>query len=708
VNLLYPRISSWLLVGVAKSSLAGGSSLASGIIGAAVASRKSGEHERLLALREEIAEHSHRYHALDAPTISDAEYDRLFRELQELEAAHPEWIAPDSPTQRVGEAPVAGFRAVVHAVPMLSLDNALSAEELAAFDARARRYLGRSEPLGYTGEPKYDGVAVTLRYERGEFVQGATRGDGRTGEDVTHNLKTVRTLPLRLRGAVPELLEVRGEVLMPRAEFARMNEERAAQGLEVFANPRNSTAGTLRQLDPKVAAARPLELFVYGVGLGESQLGAATQCKLLDRLRELGFRIDARFVAVGGLEIVQAFHERLREQRESLPYEIDGTVVKVDELALRERLGTLNRSPRWAIAVKFPPRQETTVVVGIETSVGRTGALTPVAVLQPVQIGGVTVVHAGLHNQDEIDRLDIRVGDTVFVERAGDVIPKIVKVVLEKRPGGTKRFRLPAKCPACGTAAVRAEGEVALRCPNPECPVQVREVIRHFASRDALDVDGLGEQRIDQLLAQKLVRRPSDLFDLEVETLAELDRMGEKSAANLMAALDKARHTTLARFLYGLGIRHVGERGAAILARAFPDLDRLIAAPVEAIEAVDEIGPTIARAVRDWLDEPENRAELTRLRERLELESGPAVEHAQSDRLAGKTFVITGTLREPRSTWKARLEAAGAKVTGSVSKKTDYLLAGENAGSKLEKARELEVPVIDEAQATALVVGPGS
>ncbi|MFI5314376.1 MAG: NAD-dependent DNA ligase LigA [Myxococcota bacterium] len=672
----------------------------------AVARADEKDRKRLTELRRALELHGRQYHELDSPLISDAEYDRLFREAQAIEAEHPEWVTPDSPTQRVGGAPAAGFRAVEHAVPMLSLDNAFSADDLAGFDARVRKYLGRAEPMAYTAEPKYDGVAVTLRYERGVFALGATRGDGRRGEDVTHNLRTVRTLPLKLAGGgAPDVLEVRGEVLMRRAAFARLNQERAALGLELFANPRNSTAGTLRQLDPKVAAARPLELFVYGVGLGESELGVATHSKLLERLAELGFRVDASLIAAGGIEAAQAYYERLRDSRDALPYEIDGAVVKVDDLALRERLGALNRTPRWAVAVKFPPRQETTRVRAIETSVGRTGALTPVAVLEPVQIGGVTVTHAGLHNQDEVDRLDVRVGDTVFVERAGDVIPKIVKVVREKRPPHTAPFRLPEACPVCGTRALRAEGEVALRCPNLECPVQVREVLRHFASRDALDVDGLGEQRIDQLLAAKRVRRPSDLFSLRAEELAELDRLGEKSAQNLVAALERAKDVSLSRFLYALGIRHVGERGAAVLAQSFPDLDRLLAAPVEEIEAVDEIGPTIARTVRDWLDDPQNRAELERLRGILRLSSGPAVELARSDALAGKTLVITGTLAEPRSTWKSRVEAAGGKVTGSVSKKTDFLLAGENAGSKLEKARELGVRVIDEAQAARLVAG---
>ncbi|MGH7290656.1 MAG: NAD-dependent DNA ligase LigA, partial [Myxococcota bacterium] len=427
----------------------------------------------MLELREQLALHNRLYHGLDAPQISDAEYDRLFREAVELEARHPEWVTPDSPTQRVGAAPVAGFRAVEHRVPMLSLDNAMDAEELLAFDVRVRKYLATSDALAYTAEPKYDGVAVELVYEGGQFALGSTRGDGRTGEDVSHNLRTVRTIPLRLLGErVPPLLEVRGEVLMPLVAWRRLNEERLAAGLEVFANPRNSTAGTLRQLDPRTAAARPLEFFVYGIGRGEGALGAKSQRELFARLRELGFRVDPRREASVGIAGALAFHQQLERDRDALPYEVDGTVVKVDDFALQKRLGTLNRSPRWAIAFKFAPRQETTRVRAIEVSVGRTGTLTPVAVLEPVGIGGVTVEHATLHNQDEIERLDVRIGDTVFVERAGDVIPKVVKVVRELRPPDTVPFRLPETCPVCGEAAVRAEGEVATRCPNRRCPAK--------------------------------------------------------------------------------------------------------------------------------------------------------------------------------------------------------------------------------------------
>jgi DNA ligase (NAD+) len=673
-----------------------------------VATGKANQHARLLELREQLERHNRLYHVLDAPEIADAEYDRLFRELLELEAANPDWVTPESPSQRVGGAPVGGFRPVEHAIPMLSLDNAMSPEEVEAFDARVRRYLDTEQELAYTVEPKYDGVAVELLYEGGRFSLGSTRGDGRTGEDVTHNLRTVRTIPLRLLGSdVPPLLEVRGEVLMPLADFAKLNEERLAQGLEPFANPRNSTAGTLRQLDPKLAAERPLEFFVHGIGRGEDALGVRSQSELLSRLAELGFRADTRTAQCRGIRAALAFHEQLETARDGLPYEVDGSVVKVDDFALQKRLGTLNRSPRWAIAFKFAPRQETTRVLDIAASVGRTGTLTPVAVLEPVRIGGVTVEHATLHNQDEIDRLDVRIGDTVLVERAGDVIPKVVKVVRERRPDDAVPYRLPASCPICGDAAVRGSGEVALRCPNPRCPAKLRERILHFASREALDVDGLGEKLVDQLVEAELVKRPSDLFGLSAAQLAGLARMGEKSAQNLVAALERARDVGAGRFLYALGIRHVGERTASVLARAYPDLASLAAATSDELEAVDEIGPTIANSVRLWLDDPENRAEFDRLRDILHIRSAPPRELEVSSKLVGRIFVITGVLAEPRSSWKARLEAAGAKVTDSVSKKTSYLLAGENAGSKLSKARELGVRVIDEAEAARLIAeGP--
>ena len=661
------------------------------------------QRERLEVLRGLISHHNHRYHVLDDPEVSDAEYDRLFRELLELEKAHPDWVTPDSPSQRVGGEPVEGLRSVEHAIPMLSLDNAFGAEEILAFDARVKRFLDRDAPVPYTAEPKYDGIAVELLYEDGELRVGSTRGNGVVGEDVTHNLRTVRSLPLRLRGA-PSLLEVRGEVFMPVRDFEALNRTRIEQELEPYANPRNSTAGTLRQLDPQVAAARPLHFFCYGAGRGADALGVRSQTELLERFRELGFKVSTRFARCEGIEAAIEFHQALERERDSLAYEVDGSVLKVDSFHLRDELGQLNRSPRWAIACKFPPRQETTRVTGVTITVGRTGVLTPTAELEPVHIGGVTVRNASLHNQNEIDRLDVRVGDTVFVERAGDVIPHVVKVVLEKRPADTVPFRLPEHCPVCGAAAVRAEGEVALRCPNLECPAQVRERLRHFAGRGGLDIEGLGDKLIDQLVTHGHVHRPSDLFELSFETLSGLERMGEKSARNLLERLERARHTTLQRLLNALGIRHVGERIADVLARAFGSIDALLAASAETLESTDEVGPTIAAAVRAFLDDPQNHEELQRLAARLDVAPIIVSERPSgSGPLEGKTFVLTGTLSAPRPHFQARIEAAGGKVTGSVSKKTDYVVAGDAAGSKLRKAEELKVAVLDEAGLLALL-----
>jgi DNA ligase (NAD+) len=658
-------------------------------------------------LRSEIRRHDYRYHVLADPEISDAEYDRLFRELALLEQEHPEWATPDSPTQRVGGAPVAGLAPVEHAIPMLSLDNALSREELLAFDARIQRMLASDAPLVYTAEPKYDGVAVELRYERGSLAQGSTRGDGRIGEDVTHNLRTLRSIPLRLAEGAPDLLEVRGEVFMPKGEFAELNRARVLEGQEPFANPRNATAGTLRQLDPRVSAGRPLEIFVYGIGRGGERLGARSQSELLRRLTALGLRVNARCAPAVPLEGVLEFHDALERDRDALPYEADGTVIKVDRFDLREELGQLNRAPRWAIAWKFPARQETTVVRAIEANVGRTGVLTPVAVLEPVRIGGVTVAHASLHNQDEIDRLDVRPGDTVFVERAGDVIPKVVKVVREKRPPHARPYRLPAHCPVCGAGTVRLEDEVAVRCPNLLCPAQVRERLRHFASRGGLDVDGLGEKLVDQLVREGLVRRPSDLFDLTREQLLGLERMGEKSAENLIRALERARDVPFARLLYALGIRHVGERVAEVLARRLGGPDGLLAAGREELEEIEEVGPIIAEAVLGFCADPHNREELARLRDRLRIRT-PRVRTASggAGALAGKQLVLTGTLSAPRAEIEARIHAAGGKVQTSVSKKTDYVVAGAEPGSKLLRAQELGIPVLDEPALRALLGEP--
>ena len=651
--------------------------------------------QRIDELCRQLAEHDHDYHVLDRPAVSDAEYDRLFRELVALEEAHPELARADSPTQRVGGEPAEGFETVRHAVPMLSLGNAASVEEVEAFDARLRKLL-ESEALEYTAEPKYDGVAVELLYQRGELTLGSTRGDGRTGEDITHNLRTVRSIPLRLRGPAPELLEVRGEVFLPLEEFARVNAERLERGEEPFANPRNCTAGTLRQLDPKVAARRGLDIFVYGVGRGHAELECASFAAQRRRLGELGFKVDGRFAAGCSVDQAVRFHRELELERDSLPYEVDGSVLKLDEFALRERAGELNRAPRWAVAFKFPARQETTQVKDIRAYVGRTGALTPVAELEPVRIGGVTVAHASLHNQDEIERLDVRVGDTVFVERAGDVIPKIVKVVEQRRPADTAKYRLPEECPQCGTKVVKGEGEVVRRCPNLACPAQVKERLRHFSSRGALDIDGLGTKLVDQLVERGLVKRPLDFFKLDRETLVDLERMADKSADNLIEALKRAKQVPAGRLLYGLGIRHVGERVAQLLAEAYPNLGDLLEAEFEAIEAIEEIGPIIAASVREHFDVSDNRNEFEKLLDELDVIPAEPRPPAGDGPLAGKSLVLTGKLSEARGELKTRIEAAGGKVKSAVTPRTDYLVAGEKPGSKRDRAEELDVEILDE------------
>jgi DNA ligase (NAD+) len=666
---------------------------------------RAAAHARLRALRREIREHDHRYYVLDAPIVSDAEYDRLYQALRELEARHPEWVTPDSPTQRVGGAPVAGLRPVEHIVPMLSLDNAHSESDLRAFDARLRRMLGSDAPIAYCVEPKYDGVAVELRYERGRFVLGSTRGDGRVGEDVTHNLRALRHVPLALRGSPPDVLEVRGEVYMPLAAFAKLNRARVDEGLEPYANPRNFAAGSLRQLDPRQGSKRDLEIFIYGLGAGGEALGVTSQLAMFETLAALGLRVSTRRASCDGVDEVLVFHVALEAERDTLPFEVDGTVVKVDDFGLRAELGELNRSPRWAIAHKFPPRQDTTRVVAIRADVSRTGTLTPVAVLEPVRLGGVTVENASLHNQDEIDRLGVRVGDLVFVQRSGDVIPKIVKVVLEARPEDTVPYALPAACPVCETPTVRAEDEVAVRCPNLACPAQVKERLRHFVSRRALDIEGLGEKLVDQLVDAGHISRPPDLLRLTRETLAALPRMGEKSAENVLAAIERQRHTTLARLLYGLGIRHVGERVAAVLADHFGTLSALRRATTEVLEAIDEVGPKIAASVAAYFADPSNAAEIDALAERLVLAPPAASRAGGNAPLGGRTFVLTGTLSRPREEVAAEIRGGGGKVASSVSKRTDYVVAGDSAGSKRQKAESLGVPVIDETGLARLLAG---
>jgi DNA ligase (NAD+) len=668
-------------------------------------SRRASIKRRIDELVEEISRHDRLYYREDAPEISDAEYDRLFRELVELEEAHPELRRPDSPTQRVGAPPTEGFAEVRHRVPMLSLSNAMSEEELRSFDERVRRELDESR-VAYVGEPKLDGAGVELVYQDGALTVGATRGDGQVGEDVTANLRRSASIPLRLHGRAPGRVSVRGEVALPVARFEKLNQARLEQGLEPFANPRNAAAGALRQLhDIDVARLRALEFRAYALGEGVPK-AVKTQAQVLERLRDWGFEVSEDSEVLDDVDAVVAYHGRMLEGRNRQRVEIDGTVIKVNRLDHQAELGTLARSPRWAVAFKFPPQQETTVVEDIFASVGRTGALTPVAKLRPVRVGGVTVSSASLHNQDEVDRKDVRVGDTVVIQRAGDVIPQVVKVVASKRPKRTRRYRLPRRCPVCGDATLRLEDEAVTRCPNLDCPAQLKNNLRHLASRGALDVEGLGEKLVDQLVERGLVKRLSDVFTLDTETLTGLERMGEKSAQNLTASLDKARSTTLARFLIALGIHHVGEGVAALLAGHFGDLEPLARASKEELEGVEGIGPTIAESVALFFQDERNAAEVKRLRELGVRWVKRKARPAASGPLAGKTFVLTGGLESmTRAEAKARIQEAGGKVTSSVSKKTDYVVAGTDPGSKLAKATELKVEVIDEAELEKLLQG---
>ncbi|HKJ24588.1 MAG TPA: NAD-dependent DNA ligase LigA, partial [Myxococcota bacterium] len=623
-------------------------------------------------------------------------------ELKALEERFPELATPDSPTQRVGAPPAEGFETVEHRVPMLSLDNAMSEDDMRAFDLRVRRILGdEDEAVAYVGEPKLDGASLELVYEEGRLAVGATRGDGRTGEDVTANLRHVWSIPFELTGdGVPRgRLSVRGEVMLPLAAFRRLNEARRERGDEPFANPRNAAAGALRQLhqvDKQRLGA--LEFRAYALEEGVPA-GVRTQVEVLERLRAWGFGVSAESRRCADVDAAIAYHAEVLEARNTMAVEVDGTVVKVDRLDLRDELGTVSRSPRWAIAFKFPPQQAETVVEAIEASVGRTGALTPVAKLRPVHVGGVTVSNASLHNQDEIERKDVRVGDTVVIQRAGDVIPQVVRVVIEKRRNKrARKWRLPKECPVCGHEAVRLEGEVVTRCANLDCPAQLKNNVRHLASRDALDVDGLGEKLVEQLVDAGHVTRLSDVFALREETLLGLDRMGEKSAKNLLAAIERAKDTTLPRLLIALGIRHVGGGVAELLAGAFGDLDPLVAAGRERLEAVDGVGPILAESVVRFFADERNRAEVERMRELGVRWPKEAPRRSGEGPLAGQSFVLTGTLPDwSRDEAKAKIEAAGGRVTSSVSKKTDYVVAGESPGSKLRKAEQLEIEVLDQA-----------
>ncbi len=654
---------------------------------------------RVQRLRAQLEDANYRYYVLDAPTISDAEYDRLFRELQDLEARHGELATPDSPTQRVGAAPVQAFGTVKHRVPMLSVNNAFAAAEVEAFDRRVREALDAGA-VEYSCEPKFDGLAISLAYERGALVQGATRGDGYSGEDVTANLRTVRAIPLRLRAAQPPpLLEVRGEVLMYRRDFERLNARQRERGEKEFANPRNAAAGSLRQLDPRITAARPLRFFAYGSGESRGLKAVKTQSELLDLLAELGLPVCEERAVVEGAPGLLGFYDRLGGQRERLPYDIDGVVYKVNRLDLQRELGFVARAPRFAVAHKFPAEEATTEVTAIEVQVGRTGAITPVARLKPVFVGGATVTNATLHNEDELRRKDIRVGDMVVVRRAGDVIPEVVQAVAGTRKPNAPEFRMPERCPVCGSAVVRLPDEAVARCTGGlYCPAQRKQAILHFASRRALDIDGLGEKIVDQLVEANLVRTPADLYELTLEVLASLERMGEKSAQNLVDALEKSKDTTLPRFIYALGIRNVGETIARDLGGHFGALEPLMDADEDTLQEVPDVGPVVAASIRQFFAERHNREVIQALRKagvqwqegrRRTAAAGPG---------AGKTFVLTGTLpKMTRDEATELIESRGGKVTGAVSRKTDYVVAGAEAGAKLAKAETLGIPVLDEA-----------
>ena len=661
---------------------------------------------RLEDLRRQLNEYSYRYHVLDDPTVPDAEYDRLYRELVELERKHPDLIIPaDSPTQRVGEQPLSEFAEVRHEVPMLSLDNAFSDEDLVAFDKRVRDRLDVAE-IDYAAEVKLDGLAISLLYEQGSLVRAATRGDGATGEDVTSNIRTIKSIPLALRGAgFPARLEARGEVFMTKSGFEELNNRQREQEEKLFANPRNAAAGSLRQLDPRITAKRPLQFFAHGIGIVDNGEIPSSHFEILQSLKTWGLPVSAETKRVTGIDECVGFYRKIAETRARLPYEIDGVVFKVDGLGLQAELGFVSRAPRWAVACKFPPEEAVTKVLGIEVQVGRTGALTPVARLEQVRVGGVTVTNATLHNADEVQRKDVRVGDTVIVRRAGDVIPEVVRVLLESRPQETHRFSMPDNCPVCGSPVERIEGEAVVRCTGGlHCRAQSIQSIIHFASRRAMDIEGLGDKLVEQLFDTGLLRNVSDLYKLEREKVAALDRMGEKSSENLLRAISASKYAQLNRFLYALGIREVGETTASNLARHFT-LDALRSATEEELCEIKDVGPVVAGNIARFFQDEQNTSVIDAL-----LGAGIVWENTQEEQTAdlqGKTFVITGTLAAlSRNETKDRLISRGAKVSGSVSGKTDYLVAGENPGSKLDKANSLGVQILDEAELMEMLKKP--
>ncbi|MCG8056897.1 MAG: NAD-dependent DNA ligase LigA [Candidatus Thiodiazotropha endolucinida] len=656
---------------------------------------------RVELLRQQINDHNRRYYVYDDPLIPDAEYDRLMRELQSLEAEYPELITAESPTQRVGDKPLDGFDEVLHRVPMLSLDNAFDDDEMRDFERRIkdRLKLSESQTINYLAEPKLDGLAVSLRYEQGRLVMGATRGDGSQGEDVTSNVRTIQAIPLKLQGDDwPDVLEVRGEVFMPKAGFESLNERARKADEKTFVNPRNAAAGSLRQLDPRITAQRPLTFLAYGFGEVSPEPAERNLSERINALRSFGIPTSPLMAVTEGIQGCIDYFRQLETERDDLPYDIDGVVFKVDGLELQAQLGFVSRAPRWAVAYKFPAQEELTQVEAIEFQVGRTGAVTPVARLQPVFVGGVTVSNATLHNMDEVRRKDVRAGDTVIVRRAGDVIPEVVSVILEKRPASSQSVDLPERCPVCDSEVVIAEGEAVARCSGGLfCPAQRKEAIKHFASRKAMDIEGLGDKLVEQLVELEMVETPADLYSLSLQQLSGLERMAEKSAQNLLDALAKSKQTSLNRFLYGLGIREVGEATAQSLAQQFLTLKAIEDADEASLQETPDVGPIVAAHIVSFFRQPHNREVIDELLQAgIKWPEVARVETAASS-LTGKTVVITGTLSRPRDEYKQILLARGAKVTGSVSSKTDYLVAGEAAGSKLTKAEKLGVTVLDEA-----------